>query len=51
VQRVAKARGLAPARVERLVRSHVQDRTLGFLGSRRVNVLRLNIALAELRSP
>jgi K+-transporting ATPase ATPase C chain len=51
VQRVARARGLAPARVERLVRSHVQDRTLGFLGNRRVNVLRLNIALAGLRSP
>jgi len=31
-------------------RDHVQDRTLGFLGTRRVNVLRLNIALAELRS-
>lgn len=50
VQRVARARGLAPARVEQLVRSHVQDRTLGFLGSRRVNVLSLNLALAELRS-
>jgi len=51
VRRVARARGRAPARVEQLVRSHVQDRTLGFLGSRRINVLRLNIALAELRSP
>jgi K+-transporting ATPase ATPase C chain len=50
VRRVARARGLAPARVEQLVRSHVQDRTLGFLGSRRVNVLKLNVALAELRS-
>jgi K+-transporting ATPase c subunit len=28
----------------------VQEKTLGFLGSRRVNVLRLNIALAGLRS-
>jgi K+-transporting ATPase ATPase C chain len=50
VRRVARARGLAPARVEQLVRSHVQDKTLGFIGSRRVNVLKLNIALAELRS-
>ena len=49
--RVARARGLAPASVERLVRSRVQGRTLGFLGTRRVNVLRLNIALAGLRSP
>jgi K+-transporting ATPase c subunit len=32
------------------VRSNVEDPTLGFLGSRRVNVLRLNQALAELRS-
>jgi len=51
VRRVARARGLALGEVEQLVRSQVQDRTLGFLGSRRVNVLRLNIALAELRSP
>jgi potassium-transporting ATPase KdpC subunit len=50
VNRVARARGLEPQRVEQLVRSHVQDKTLGFLGSRRVNVLRLNVALTELRS-
>jgi K+-transporting ATPase ATPase C chain len=50
VNRVARARGLAPARVEQLVRSHVQDKTLGFLGAKRVNVLSLNIALTELRS-
>jgi K+-transporting ATPase ATPase C chain len=50
VNRVARARGLQAPRVEQLVRSQVQDKTLGFLGSRRVNVLRLNIALTELRS-
>jgi potassium-transporting ATPase KdpC subunit len=50
VNRVARARGLQPQRVEQLVRSHVQDKTLGFLGSERVNVLRLNLALTELRS-
>lgn len=50
VNRVARARGLQPARVEQLVRSHVQDKTLGFLGSERVNVLELNVALSELRS-
>jgi K+-transporting ATPase ATPase C chain len=50
VNRVARARGLAPARVEQLVRSHVQDKTLGFLGVKRVNVLSLNIALMGLRS-
>jgi K+-transporting ATPase ATPase C chain len=50
VNRVARARGLQPARVEQLVRSHVQDPTLGFLGSSRVNVLSLNQALSELRA-
>ena len=51
VKRVAAARGLAAKRVEQLVRSQTQDKTLGFLGSQRVNVLRLNIALTQLRSP
>jgi K+-transporting ATPase ATPase C chain len=50
VGRVARTRGLQPQAVERLVRSQVHDRTLGFLGSRRVNVLSLNIALARLRT-
>ena len=47
-------RGTCPraraARVEQLVRDHVQRPTLGFLGRPRVNVLELNIALSELRS-
>ena len=50
VKRIARARGLQAAQVEQIVRSSVEDPTLGFLGSRRVNVLRLNQALAELRS-
>ena len=49
VNRVARARGLQPSQVEQLVRSNVDDSTLGFLGSRRVNVLRLNRALADLK--
>jgi K+-transporting ATPase ATPase C chain len=49
VKRVARARGLQPAQVEQIVRGHVEDPTLGFLGSRRVNVLSLNQALSELR--
>jgi potassium-transporting ATPase KdpC subunit len=49
VERVARARGLAVAKVRALVAASTQNRTFGLLGEQRVNVLKLNLALDELR--
>ena len=50
VPRVAKARNLAPDKVRSLVAEMTQDRLLGILGEKRVNVLKLNLALDTLAS-
>jgi K+-transporting ATPase ATPase C chain len=47
--RVARARGLEPARLEALIAEHTRARFLGFVGEKRVNVLELNLALDTLR--
>jgi K+-transporting ATPase ATPase C chain len=49
VNRVARERGLDPARVMDLVKRYTEGRTLGFLGEPRVNVVELNAALATVR--
>jgi K+-transporting ATPase ATPase C chain len=48
VPRVAKARNLPQDRVRTLVAEMTQDRLLGILGEKRVNVLKLNLALDQL---
>jgi K+-transporting ATPase ATPase C chain len=43
--RVAAARHLPDAAIEKLVQAHIEERQFGILGEPRVNVLQLNLAL------
>ena len=45
--RIAKARGASLQAIQKLVAAHTQERDLGVLGERRVNVLQLNLAMDQ----
>jgi potassium-transporting ATPase KdpC subunit len=45
--RVASARGVNPRGIRQLAAEFMEGRDLGFMGERRINVLRLNLALDE----
>ncbi|QQL48980.1 K(+)-transporting ATPase subunit C [Mucilaginibacter ginkgonis] len=49
IQRVAKVRGLTIEQVTQLVDSHTDKPALGLLGPAKVNVLKLNVALDQLK--
>lgn len=47
--RIAKVRGVPEEVVRRIISANIEKRQLGFLGEERVNVLRINLALDEIR--
>lgn len=50
LMRVARARGIEPAKVQKLVAQATAGRQFGLLGESRVNVLQLNLALDALQA-
>lgn len=49
VQRIAQLRGIAPANLQQLILNHTAAPLWGLLGTERINVLQLNIALDKLK--
>jgi K+-transporting ATPase ATPase C chain len=50
VPRIAKTRGLQESEVQDALRKTAENPLFGFLGDKRINVLRLNMSLDERRS-
>jgi potassium-transporting ATPase KdpC subunit len=51
IERIAKARGLQPNKLEILMSQNTEGRFLGIFGEPGVNVLKLNLALDALKKP
>ena len=49
IERIAKARNCPASKLEEMVHAHTETPQFGFLGSARVNVFALNIALNQLQ--
>lgn len=49
INRIAKARNIPPATIQRLIEAHIHQPILGMLGLSTVNVLELNIALDNIK--
>lgn len=49
VKRIAKIRGFAEGHIQQLIISNTEKPLLGFLGTEKINVLKLNIALDNLK--
>ena len=49
VKRIAKIRGIAEGNIQQLIISSTEKPLFGFLGTERINVLKLNIALDNLK--
>jgi len=48
IPRIARERHVSEEKVRNLVQNYLEDRQFGFLGAKRVNVLKLNLALDNL---